>query len=47
MRKRRISPNEVTYNTLINGFVKEGKIGIATCVFDEMSMLNPSPNSIT
>lgn len=29
MRKNMVYQNEVTYNTLIHGFVKEGKIEVA------------------
>ncbi|GFP84637.1 pentatricopeptide repeat-containing protein at5g55840 [Phtheirospermum japonicum] len=37
MRERKVVPNEVTYNNLINGFVKEGKFAVAGRIYDEMS----------
>ncbi|KAG2299471.1 hypothetical protein Bca52824_035943 [Brassica carinata] len=47
MRKRMIYPNEVTYNTLINGFSNEGKVLIARQLLDEMLAFGLSPNHVT
>ncbi|CAH1436080.1 unnamed protein product [Lactuca virosa] len=45
MEKNGINPNAVSYNTIIHGFCKEGKLHDAFKVFHEMKRVNVDPNT--
>ena len=47
MKERGVFPDIVTYNTLLGGWVRSGKLEEARKVFDEMPRLSLAPNSIT
>ncbi|KAB1209233.1 hypothetical protein CJ030_MR6G016127 [Morella rubra] len=47
MEKNGLNPSVVTFNTLIHGFCKEGKLQEASKVFIEMKAMNVAPNTVT
>ncbi|KAI4997972.1 hypothetical protein ZWY2020_053314 [Hordeum vulgare] len=47
MRGKNLSPDECTYNTLIKGFLDEGKIKLAIYIFNEMMKQSLKPSLAT
>ena len=47
MQRLGLQPNVVTFTSLISGCGKEGQLGTALSLFDQMLFAGPAPNQLT